>query len=364
MEYHVIPVREKGEQIYQICVEKDYGNLPDALKGLQIAERRAFIVSETNVAPLHAEALKRVLAPLCASAETYAFPAGEESKQMSVVMDLVRFLIEHQADRNDVIFALGGGVCGDLAGFAAAIYLRGIRVVQVPTSLLAMVDSSIGGKTAVDCDAYKNMIGAFHQPSAVYMNLSLLETLPRREFISGFAEVIKHGLLCDLPLYNWMKEHHEALTSGDKDLLQEMIYRSCLDKRRVVEEDPKERGVRALLNLGHTLGHAVEKAKNFEMLHGECVAVGTAAAAWLSCRRGMITEEEYRDVIDTFLAFDLPVTVSGVTAEEILALSKKDKKMDAGKIRFILLEEIGKAVIRQDVTDEELLEAAHSIIVE
>ena len=359
-----IPVRYEGMTGYEITIAKEYEGISEALESLQIGRRRVFAVSETNVSPLHLQGLIRALEPLCAGVSSYVFPAGEEHKQMDVVMDLIRFLIGQKAERGDVIAALGGGVCGDLAGFAAAIYLRGIRVIQFPTSLLAMVDSSIGGKTAVDCDAFKNMIGAFHQPSAVYMNLSFLQTLPEREYVSGFAEVIKHGLLCDRPLYEWMRENRERLLSRDEEALAEMIERSCLDKRSIVEQDPKEGGVRALLNLGHTIGHAVEKAKNFGMLHGECVSAGCCAAAWLSARRGMITKEEYRQVCDTFVSYGLPKEVSGVDAPQILALSKSDKKMDGGRIRFILLEAIGKAVIRQDVTEEEVLLAADSIVVE
>ncbi|MBR1758586.1 MAG: 3-dehydroquinate synthase [Lachnospiraceae bacterium] len=361
---HTITIYQDDAPIYDIYIREDLHDLANALYGLKIENRKLFIVTESTVASYYLEALKEALRPLGRFVHAYVFPAGEQNKNLDIVRGIYTFLIEQKADRNDVIFALGGGVTGDLAGYTAATYLRGIRFVQMPTSLLAMVDSSIGGKTGVDFDSYKNMVGAFHQPSAVYMNLSSLLTLNERQYLSGFAEVIKHGLLCDAPLYAWMKENREALLARDLPVLQEMITRSCLDKKAIVEKDPKEKGDRALLNLGHTIGHAVEKCKDFTLLHGECVAIGTVAAAYLSWKREMITKEEYLEIKDTFANYHLPVNVSGLSSQEILSASKSDKKMDGGHVKFILLEEIGHAVIRRDVEDAELLSAIDSILVE
>jgi 3-dehydroquinate synthase len=259
--------------------------------------------------------------------------------------------------------ALGGGVVGDLTGFVAATYLRGVRFLQVPTTLLSMVDSSIGGKTGVDYKAYKNMVGAFHQPKLVYMNLSVLNSLPDREYYSGMGEIIKHGLIKDAAYYSWLKENHTDISNKKYEILEEMIYRSCLVKKAVVEKDPKELGDRALLNFGHTIGHSVEKLKNFTLLHGECVCVGMAAAAFISMKRDKITLQAYEDIIETIKLFREPVNICGLSAEQIYEVTKLDKKMDSDKIRFILLQDIGNSEIDPTVTKDEMLAAIHTIII-
>nr|MDE6851828.1 3-dehydroquinate synthase [Lachnospiraceae bacterium] len=276
--------------------------------------------------------------------------------------DLYEELIQAHFDRKDVMIALGGGVVGDMTGFAAATYLRGIRVVQLPTSLLAMVDSSIGGKTGVDFRGYKNMIGAFHQPSAVYMNLASLQTLTEEQYFSGFGEIIKHGLIKDMEYFQLIENHLEALKHRDLDALESIVSGSCQIKRMVVENDPKEQGERALLNFGHTLGHAIEKLMDFQMLHGECVSVGMAAAASLSVQRGYLSQNDYNQIVDALQTLRLPLQVSGLPAEEILRISKSDKKMNAGQIRFILLESLGHAIMADDVTDEEILQALEAVL--
>ena len=252
---------------------------------------------------------------------------------------------------------------GDLAGFTAATYLRGIDFIQVPTSLLAQVDSSIGGKTGVDFRAYKNMVGAFHQPRLVYMNLSVLGSLSERLFNSGFGEIIKHGFIKDKEYYTWLKENIQHIKSHDYDALENMIAISCNIKRRVVELDPTEKGDRALLNFGHTLGHAIEKLKNFELYHGECVVLGMVAALEISRTRQLISDAEYEDAINTFKAYNFPVTVDGISVEEVIKVSKNDKKMDAGKIKFILLDRIGNAYIDKTVTDDEMRAALSKVII-
>lgn len=261
-----------------------------------------------------------------------------------------------------MLAALGGGVVGDLTGFTAATYLRGIDFIQIPTSLLAQVDSSIGGKTGVDFRAYKNMVGAFHQPKLVYSCAETLKTLTEQQYISGLGEIIKHGLIKDIAYYHWLKEHKEAILSRDTQTMIEMIEVSCRIKKEVVENDPEEAGERALLNFGHTLGHAVEKLMNFTMLHGECVAVGMHGAAWLSKEKNMISEEIYRDILDTLTSFGLPVSVEGITPARIVEVSKSDKKMDKGKVKFILLNPEGQAVIDRSITDAQLLAAADALV--
>ena len=258
-------------------------------------------------------------------------------------------IIEEHFDRNDLLIALGGGVTGDLTGYAAATYLRGIRFIQIPTSLLAQVDSSIGGKTGVDFDQYKNMVGAFHQPKLVYINLSTLQTLTKREFLSGMGEIIKHGLIKDLDYYNWLKEHIDQVKALDYDALEYMISVSCNIKRCVVENDVNEKGERSLLNFGHTLGHAIEKLMNFQLLHGECVSIGMVLACDLSQEKGLIRNEDTLDVIETLKAYELPVSFKGLDPKVIAETTLTDKKMDAGKVKFILLEGLGHGIIDRSI---------------
>ena len=251
---------------------------------------------------------------------------------------------------------------GDLTGFGAATYLRGIDFIQVPTTLLSQVDSSVGGKTGVDFQQYKNMVGAFHQPRLVYMNLSALNTLPQKEFACGMGEILKTGLICDGEFFRFICANQKTIQELDYTLLSQMIRRCCEIKAGVVERDPKEQGERALLNLGHTVGHAVEKLKNFQLLHGQCVGIGLIAAAYLSMQRGLLTQEEYNEIRKGCKAFHLPLTVDSLKAEEILAATKKDKKMEAGHIKFILMDGIGKSFIDKTVTDMELLSAIREIL--
>ena len=257
--------------------------------------------------------------------------------------------------------ALGGGVVGDITGYAAATFLRGIDFIQIPTTLLSQTDSSIGGKTGVDFDGYKNMVGAFKMPKLVYMNLETLNTLDDRQFFSGFAEVMKHGLIKDAEFYTWLIENMYEICERDLDILEEMIVRSCSIKKAVVEKDPTEQGERALLNYGHTIGHAIEKFKNFELSHGECVALGAVAAAYISWKKDILSMDEYYEIRDMFVPFNLPITADQLDAEEILRLTKSDKKSQNGTIKFILLKKIGKAIIDDTVTDEEILAAIKEI---
>ena len=291
----------------------------------------------------------------------YEFPAGEKSKTLDTVKSIYTFLIEEKFDRKDLLIALGGGVVGDITGYAAATYLRGIDFVQIPTTLLAQSDSSIGGKTGVDFDGYKNMVGAFYMPKLVYMNISVLKQLDDRQFYSGFAEVMKSALIKDAMFYEWLLEHMYEIHDRDSEVLEEMVMRSCTVKKLVVEKDPTEKGDRALLNFGHTVGHAIEKYKNFEMLHGECVALGMVAAAFLSWKHNWLSMEEYYEVRDMLVPFQLPISIDDIDPYEILRLTKSDKKMEGGQIKFVLLKKVGKAVIDKTITEEELLGAINEI---
>ena len=292
----------------------------------------------------------------------FVFPHGEASKCSKTLNEIYDFLCGNNLTRTDCLVALGGGVVGDITGFAAATYLRGIDFVQVPTTLLSQVDSSIGGKTGVDFDAYKNMVGAFHMPKLVYMNLGTLNTLSERQFACGMGEIIKHGLIQDKEYFTWLKENSKPVMDRTYEALLHMVEGSCRIKRHVVEEDPTEKGIRAWLNYGHTVGHAIEKLKNFKLCHGECVAIGSVAAAYLSVKRGLLTEAEAEDIRETLQLYGLPVCTDGLFAEDVLKTTKLDKKMDGGHIKFVLLKHIGEAAVHKDVEDAELLEAIRYVL--
>lgn len=354
-----ITVHLNGTAIYDIVLEDSFGPLVPEVEKLKVKNRKLCIVSDSNVAALYLDRLTDCLAPCCRQVDSFVFPAGEEHKQLSTVSQLYETLILRHYDRNDLLVALGGGVVGDLCGFAAATYLRGIRFIQIPTSLLAQVDSSIGGKTGVDFQAYKNMVGAFHMPELVYTNTSTLLTLPEHQYLSGMGEIVKHGLIKDMGYYEWLKQHQAEIRNRSLAVCETMIAESNHIKRKVVEQDPTEQGERALLNLGHTLGHAIEKALNFQMLHGDCVAIGCMAAAYLSAQRGYLTMDEVMAAGATFESFGLPVTIAGLNLDfdQIVETTRSDKKMDSDTIKFVLLHAVGEAYIDRNVTAEEMKEA-------
>ncbi len=348
--------------LYSILLKDSFEGIGDVLHSLQMDGRKVCIVSDSNVAPIYAKEVSGLLEKEGFFCVYYVFPAGEASKNLDTVAGLYEFLIEHSFDRNDVLLALGGGVTGDLTGFVASTYLRGIRFIGMPTSLLSMVDSSIGGKTGVDYKAYKNMVGAFYQPSAVYINVSALHTLPEREFLAGMGEVVKHGFILDKEYHAFLKANTTQILEKKEQTLREMIYRSLCIKRGVVERDPKEKGERALLNFGHTIGHAVEKLNEFSLLHGECVSVGMIAAAELSVLRGVLSKEDAEEVKDLIVSFGMKTKVTPLEKVTLLSVCHKDKKADGAKIKFILLKKIGEAFIDSEVTDEEMWNAFQSII--
>lgn len=362
MKQKKLEVFYEGSPCYPIYLEQEDSQLRNAVQLLEPTRRKICIVTDSNVGALYAEKTAALLEQAAAKVVVFTFPAGEESKTLQTVQTLYEFLIQEKFDRKDMLAALGGGVVGDLTGYTAATYLRGIRFFQLPTSLLAMVDSSIGGKTGVDFKAYKNMVGAFYMPQFVYMNISALTSLPDREYFSGFGEIIKHGLIKNSSYYEWMKLKKEALLNRNPEEVTEMVYQSLLVKKAVVEQDPHEAGERALLNFGHTIGHAVEKLKDFQLLHGECVSIGIAAAAYISRQRDLLSKEAFHDILSTLQAYHLPISTKQLNAAEILDAASRDKKMDAGKIKFILLNALGNAFIDTTVTAEEIAEACDYIL--
>ena len=357
MENQKVEIKADGKKIYEIHLEDSFENLLESMELLSLPERKVCIVTESNVAPIYLREIYERISEKAAKVITFGFTAGEANKQLSTIEKIYEQLILHHFDRKDLLVALGGGVVGDMTGFAAATYLRGIDFIQIPTTLLAQVDSSIGGKTGVDFLQYKNMIGAFHQPKLVYINTAVLKSLPEREYNSGMGEVIKHGLIKDSGYYQWIRDHKEEIKARNEKVLREMIYRSCLIKGGVVERDPKERGERALLNFGHTLGHAIEKLKDFQWLHGECVGIGCQLAAVISAERGEISQEDVQDIKELFREFGLWQPVKDLDPAEVTETTKSDKKMEGNHVKFILLHKIGEAYIDRSVTEEEMRHA-------
>lgn len=353
---------KNGNSVYDIVIEKDFFKLKEELKALNTENRRVCVVTETTVDSIYGDTVLKLVKDISKKAYKFVFPAGEANKNLYTVKDVYTFLINQHFDRKDLLIALGGGVVGDLTGYTAATYLRGIDFVQIPTTLLAQSDSSVGGKTGVDFDGYKNMVGAFYQPKLVYMCTDTLKSLSEKEYLSGMGEVIKHGLIKDKAFYEWLKDNNEKILARDDECLEYMAKTNCSIKRAVVENDFKEQGERAHLNFGHTLGHAIEKYVYEYNLHGECVSIGMNGAAYISMKKGYITKEEYTDILATLTAFKLPVHENRIDIDNILEATVNDKKMEAGKLKFIVLKNIGEAIIDRDVSAADMTEALKRIL--
>lgn len=354
---------EHGFFSYPIIRSGDFCGLAGELEAvLGGKDGKLCLVSDSNVSALYLQEVQDALQERFTLTMPFVFPAGEENKQLSTIECLYRHMLHEKMERNDILLALGGGVTGDMTGYAAATYRRGIRFVQIPTSLLAMVDSSIGGKTGVDLDQYKNMIGAFHQPVLVYMNLSTLQTLPDDQFSSGMGEVIKSALIRDSALFSFLETDSSRILDRDPEALGHMVQACCTIKADVVKEDPLDTGLRAILNFGHTIGHAVETCTDFAWLHGCCVALGSAGAARMSAARRLLPEEDLARIQAVLRTYGLPDTITGISAERILEACCADKKSEQGKLRFILLNGIGDTCIEQDMQKEELRKAIDECI--
>lgn len=345
-----------GERSYPVYIGRDL--LSDAtLLSQHVASAQVVIVSNDTVAPLYVDRVKAALGPRQLITEV-VLPDGEQYKTLATLSNIFDRVMADKHNRNTTFVAVGGGVVGDITGFAAASYQRGANFIQVPTTLLAQVDSSVGGKTGVNHPLGKNMIGAFYQPSAVLIDINTLHTLPMRELSAGLAEVVKYGLISDEPFYRWLQEHMPRLLAREEAALAEAIERSCAIKAQVVAADEREGGVRAILNLGHTFGHAIETGQGYgQWLHGEAVATGMLLALELSARRGWIAASEVSDFRELLLSMHLPVhTPPDLGEDAFLALMSRDKKVIDGRLRLVLLEAIGAARIVDDATEAELRE--------
>jgi 3-dehydroquinate synthase len=343
-----------GERSYPIYIGRQLLSQRELwfplIKGKQVC-----IVSNETIAPLYMAEVKAQLAEKqCCEV---VLPDGEEYKSLEVMSRILDRLLEAGHNRSTTLVALGGGVVGDMCGFAAACYQRGVDFVQMPTTLLSMVDSSVGGKTGVNHPLGKNMIGAFHQPNCVVADLALLDSLPDREYSAGVAEVIKYGLICDAEFFDWLEQNSDTLMARDGDILAEAVYRSCVNKAAVVAEDEREGGRRAILNLGHTFGHAIETAEGYgSWLHGEAVAAGMVLAMALSVRMGWLPEEVLARGTALLSRCGLPVSPpSTMNVEQFLQLMGRDKKVVDGRLRLVLLEGLGKAVITSEVPESDVV---------
>jgi len=328
-----------------------------------LPHKRAAVVTNTTIAPMYLEPLRTILQAQGVETISIILPDGEVYKNAKTLGLIYNSLLTHRCERNTPLIALGGGVIGDMTGYAAATYLRGVPFIQIPTTLLAQVDSSVGGKTGINHPLGKNMIGAFYQPQVVLIDIATLNTLPDKELSAGIAEVIKYGLIRDLPFLDWLELNMEKLLVRDAEALQYAITRSCHNKAEVVGADERESGDRALLNLGHTFGHAIETGMGYgTWLHGEGVAAGTLMAADLSHRLGWISGLDVERTKRLFERANLPVTGPALGAEKYLELMGLDKKVVGGKMRFVLLKAIGHAIVYGDVPEKLLRQTLEACV--
>jgi 3-dehydroquinate synthase len=343
-----------GDRSYPIHIGQNLLSRPDLILP-HLKARQVAIVTNTTVAPLYLEQLSKTLIDNGISITNIILPDGEQYKNSETLNAIYDALLQNRCERNTTLIALGGGVIGDLTGYAAATYLRGVPFIQIPTTLLAQVDSSVGGKTGINHPLGKNMIGAFYQPQAVLADIETLKTLPSRELSAGLAEVIKYGLIRDLSFFEWLEKNISALVSLEPEALSYAIYRSCENKAEVVSADERESGERALLNLGHTFGHAIENAMGYGVwLHGEAVAAGTVLAADFSRRLGWLDANQFARITKILNQAHLPIDPPNLGVERYLDLMGLDKKVENGKIRLVLQQGIGKSVITSDYDAEKL----------
>lgn len=344
-----------GERSYPVIIGRDLFADTDLLTRY-IAGQQVVIVSNETVAPLYVGRVRAALGPRQLITEV-VLSDGEQYKTLDSLSRVLDQVLAHKHNRSTTFIAVGGGVVGDITGFAAACYQRGVSFVQVPTTLLAQVDSSVGGKTGVNHALGKNMIGAFHQPVAVLIDTDTLQTLPRRELAAGLAEVLKYGLICDLPFYRWLGANMAKLLAREEAALAEAIERSCANKAVVVAADERESGMRAILNLGHTFGHAIETSQGYgNWLHGEAVAVGMLLALRLSAARGWVREEDVVELESLLRSMQLPVAIpDDMSPQDFIALMALDKKVLDGRLRLVLLRAMGEACVVDDATEAELV---------
>lgn len=347
---------------YDILFRDSFDALAEAVGQLKKDYSKALIISDSNVGPLYAQAVAGALNALDMAVQWTFFPAGEANKNYTTINGLYEHLIESRYDRDSLIIALGGGVTGDMAGFAAATYMRGIDFIQVPTSLLAMVDSSSGGKTGMDFNGYKNIVGAFWQPELVYINTAVLETLPEEEFACGMGEALKHGFIRDKAYLAYMANHAPLIRGLNHEAIARVIGDSCAIKAGVVAIDEKEQGLRAILNFGHTIGHAIERLMDFKLLHGQCVALGMVASVRLAVLKGDLKAEDLTFTEDLLTAYALPIHLEGLTVDKVYEQLYFDKKTRHNTLNIVMLKAMGEAYQNRSLTEKEIKEGLEYIL--
>ena len=353
---------ELGDRSYEIFVGCGLLDQAGTLIRPFVVGQKVFIVSDTMVAPLYLKKLQTSLEKAGIKHSSVTLASGEKTKSFEQLQYLCNNLLKTGVDRETVIIALGGGVIGDITGFCAAVTLRGIDFIQIPTTLLSQVDSSVGGKTGINSSQGKNLIGAFHQPRLVITDLNCLDTLPRRHLLAGYAEIVKYGLINDIEFFDWLEKKAALIIKGDKTLQAQAILKSCASKADIVARDERENDIRALLNLGHTFAHALEAETGYndDLLHGEAVSIGISMAYRLSQRLGFCKETEVTRIINHFNDVGLPTNINGLstiawTPEQLISHMEFDKKVKAGKIAFILAQAIGATFISREVKKQDLL---------
>lgn len=349
-----------GERTYPIFIRD--GMLNDAgrdLRERKVAKRYG-VISDDHVASLYGAQLMAALSDAGLAAELITFPRGEKNKNLQTIATLSSELAAKNFDRKDGLIALGGGVTGDITGFLASVYMRGIPFVQVPTTLLAQVDSSVGGKTGVDIPEGKNLVGTFYQPMAVYIDPGVLRTLPKQELLGGLAEVIKYGVIADGDFFRFLADNRTAILAMDNTIITETIARCCEIKARVVEQDEREGDLRRILNFGHTIGHAIEAASDFKLIHGLAIGIGMAAVARLSARTGHLTPEVAAQITSLIQSFGLPIDIPAeLDPVRIKGYLQTDKKTVGGRVFYVLPERIGKVFVTDQIAKKDIDAVLH-----
>ena len=362
---HPAAIVRTHDSVYPVWVGvNQIERLPDRLIQLNLTDRKLFIIADESVMEPHGTLLAEKLQAAQISGATYLIPSGESSKSSTMLEEVYAWLASHKAERTSVIIALGGGVVCDIAGYIAATYLRGMPIIMIPTSVLAMNDASIGGKTGIDLATGKNLVGAFKQPRAVIADINTLSTLPKRSYIEGFAEIIKHGLILDSELLEWLEVHRSELIDEvpEPALLRRITARSTYLKSLVVSADPHEQGLRAILNYGHTIGHAIETVTGYQQwMHGEAVSVGMTAAGRIARELGIMELSLFERQTDLLRDFGLPISAPGLNPDAIIEAMSRDKKVVDGKNRFVFISEVGKAIVHPDVPDSLIRDAVQRV---
>lgn len=346
-----------GERSYPIYITTDYNGIGKAIDDAAL-KGKYVMITDTNVDKYQADECMKAFESVGLDVKKFVIETGESNKNLDTVRQIYDFLITLKLDRNATIIALGGGVVGDIAGFVASTFLRGINFVQIPTTLLAQSDSSVGGKVGVDFKGHKNIIGSFYQPKLVYINVNSLKTLPKRDLSSGLAEVVKHGIIKDEEFYEYIDENAEKIMNLDERVLQYIVKVNCSIKGSVVEKDERESGLRAILNFGHTIGHAIETVMDFKLLHGECVSLGMVAVFNLANYLDLIDDYATQKVKETLEKINLPVSLKGIDVEKVYNQMFYDKKIVGDKLKFILPRKKIGEVVQCTLEDENLIKKA------